>query len=195
MAMNKKEQAEMDRLRSDLALARAMRWPSYPKPAPVTREWIDANLVDGGLKYGKPQRVARGWFINSYVSFVSAPHVTFGCSDGYNHDREGDTTAVQQMGCMYATKEEALQALRWEVTERVAAILAEKPVQISDYERGQRDTLNALLALNPKAAQRLHILQGGTEETFENQQGQLPFDVVFWVSEVAEQLGIQPVAS
>jgi hypothetical protein len=32
--------------------------------------------------------------------------------------------------------------------------LSEKSVQISDYERGQRDMLNAILALNPKAAQR-----------------------------------------
>ena len=124
MAMNKKEQAEMDRLRSDLALARAMRWPSYPKPAPVTREWIDANLVDGGMQMGRRQRVARGWFINSYIDGYGSPRATFGCSDGYGHNSDGDTTTTQKMGRMYATKEEALQALRWEVTERVAAILA-----------------------------------------------------------------------
>ena len=70
--------------------------------------------------------------------------------------------------------------------------LSEKAQQISDYERGQRDILNALLALNPKAAQRLHIVSGGTDETFANHEGKLPFDVVFWVAEVADQLGIQP---
>jgi hypothetical protein len=70
--------------------------------------------------------------------------------------------------------------------------LSEKSVQISDYERGQRDMINALLALNPKAAQRLHMVGGGTEETFDNHEGRLPFDLVFWVTEVAEQLGIEP---
>lgn len=70
--------------------------------------------------------------------------------------------------------------------------LSKKSVQISDYERGQRDTLNAILDLNPKAAQRLHMVSGGTEDTFANHEGRLPFDVVFWVTEVAEQLGIEP---
>lgn len=60
------------------------------------------------------------------------------------------------------------------------------------YGKGRRDVLNAILALNPKAAQRLHMVSGGTEETFANHDGRLPFDVVFWVTEVAEQLGIEP---
>jgi hypothetical protein len=60
------------------------------------------------------------------------------------------------------------------------------------YDRGRRDVLNALLALNPRAAQRLHMISGGTEETFNNHAGKIPFDVVFWVAEVAEQLGIKP---
>lgn len=61
-----------------------------------------------------------------------------------------------------------------------------------EYDQGRRDVLNALLALNPKAAQQLHILKGGTEETFNNHEGKLPFDVAFWVTEVADQLGIEP---
>lgn len=61
-----------------------------------------------------------------------------------------------------------------------------------DYDRGRRDMLNALLALNPKAALALHIVHGGTEKTFTNPEGKLPFDVVFWVATVAEQLGIEP---
>ena len=51
--------------------------------------------------------------------------------------------------------------------------------------------LNAILDLNPKAAQKRHIINGGTEETFTNHEGKLPFDVVFWVCEVAAQLGIK----
>lgn len=61
-----------------------------------------------------------------------------------------------------------------------------------EYDRGRRDVLNAILALNPKAALKRHIINGGTEDTFDNHQGQLPFDVVFWVCEVADQLGIEP---
>lgn len=60
------------------------------------------------------------------------------------------------------------------------------------YDRGRRDVLNALLALNPRVAQKLHMIGGGTEHTFSNSEGKLPFDVVFWVTEVAEQLGIKP---
>lgn len=61
------------------------------------------------------------------------------------------------------------------------------------YDRGRRDMLNALLALNPHVAQRWHMISGGTEQTFTNHEGRLPFDVVYWVTEVAEQLGIEPV--
>lgn len=78
---------------------------------------------------------------------------------------------------------------------RAALAAARTPlasVEGVDYDRGRRDVLNAILALNPKAAQRLHMVSGGTEETFANHDGRLPFDVVFWVTEVAEQLGIEP---
>jgi hypothetical protein len=72
------------------------------------------------------------------------------------------------------------------------AAIARQPKIDERYDQGRRDVLNAILALNPKVAQKLHILSGGTEETFNNHEGRLPFDVVFWVTEVAEQLGIQP---
>ena len=65
-------------------------------------------------------------------------------------------------------------------------------VSEADYDRGRRDVLNAILAPNPAVAQKHHVIYGGTEATFKNHQGQLPFDVVFWVCEVAEQLGIEP---
>jgi len=57
------------------------------------------------------------------------------------------------------------------------------------YERGRRDMLNALLAPNPIAAARLARLSNSEPDV----EGRLPFDVVFWVSEIAEQLGIKPV--
>jgi hypothetical protein len=134
MAMNKKELAEVDRLRSDLALARAMRWPSYAKPASMTHEEIKASLVDGGKRFGVTQRVARGWFYNAYLGSHSAHRVTYGCSDGLNHDSDGDTTSTQQMGRMYATKREALQALRLDLTETCAKVLAAVDRQIDEEE-------------------------------------------------------------
>lgn len=134
MAMNKKEQAEMQRLRDDLALVRAMRWPDYPRPSPVNREWIDANLVDGGEQYGRRQKVARGWFYNAYLGSISGHGVSYGCSSGMSHNTHGDTTTTQQMGRMYATKREALQALRLELTEKCAGVLAAVDRQLTDCD-------------------------------------------------------------
>lgn len=124
MAMNKAEKAEMERLRNDLALARAMRWPDYPRPEPMTREEIDAALVEGGEKWGKRQRVARGWFYNAYLGGYGPPKVTYGCSDGFHHSTTGDTTSTQQMGRMYRTEEDAWQCLRLDLTEQCAKLLA-----------------------------------------------------------------------
>lgn len=134
MAMNNKEKAEMERLRADLALARAMRWPSYPKPAPVTAQWIKDNLVDGGVRYGQPQKVARGWFYNAYLGGYSSPSATYGCSDGVHHNTQGDTTASQNAGRMFATKREALEALRIDLTEMVAKVLAGVDRQIDEAD-------------------------------------------------------------
>jgi hypothetical protein len=61
------------------------------------------------------------------------------------------------------------------------------------YDRGRRDMLNAILALNPEVARKLHDIRAEDgDEPFSNVLGQLPFDVVFWVCAVAEQLGIEP---
>lgn len=72
--------------------------------------------------------------------------------------------------------------------ERKAWRAAEKKVA-GGYERGRRDMLNALLAPNTIAAAKLARMSGAEPDI----EGQLPFDVVFWVSEVAEQAGIKPV--
>ena len=130
MAMTKKEQAELQRLRDDLDLARAMRWPDYAQPAPMTEAEIKANLVEGGLKYGSRQMVARGWFCAA-----STGRVTYGCSSGLFHSREGDTTNTQNMGVMYATKADALRAMRIEMTQAFARNLAEVDKQIMAEER------------------------------------------------------------
>lgn len=131
MAMTKAERAEMERLWADLAMARAMRWPSYPKPAPMTLEDIKANIVDGGVQYGRPQKVARGWFYNAYLSH-SYPDVTQGCSTGFVHSTSGDVATTQNRGRMYARKVDALRAMRHDLTEFVASILAKVDQQIEE---------------------------------------------------------------
>lgn len=124
--MTKKEQAEFERLRSDLALARAMRWPDYPKPASMTAQEIAAAKVPGGTRYGHPQMVAMGWFQNSY-----SRRVTLGCSDGVHHSTDGNTTGSQNAGIMYRDKADAWRAMRHELTEKYAKELAEIDRQIT----------------------------------------------------------------
>lgn len=127
--MNKKELAEMQRLRDDLALSRAMRWPDYPKPASMSAEQIKANLVEGGTKHGRPQLVARGWFYNAHNGYLS-----YGCSDGNYHDRMGDVTSTQTAGYMFATKVDAARAMRHDMTIAFAAKLAAVDRMIADAE-------------------------------------------------------------
>lgn len=135
MAMTKAEKAELERLRADLALARALRWPDYPRNAPMTRADINANLVEGGINYTKRrQMVARGWFYNAYLGGLWRPNVTYGCSDGIHHNREGDTTTSQQAGVMFSTKRKALQNLRLELTEKCANILADVDRQLAECD-------------------------------------------------------------
>jgi hypothetical protein len=66
---------------------------------------------------------------------------------------------------------------------------AEAQAAITDeYDRGRREVLNSILALNPPIAAKLAELH----ERLADPHGKLPFDVVFWVCEVAAQLGIEP---
>ena len=126
MAMNKAEKAELQAARDALALVRAMHFPDYPVPQPMSREEIEAAKVDGGMQYGSPQKVARGYFYNVYFgSFGEPTKVTYGCSSGSTHSSAGDTTTTQNMGRMYATEADAWRAARHEATTKVAKILAD----------------------------------------------------------------------
>jgi hypothetical protein len=57
------------------------------------------------------------------------------------------------------------------------------------YDQGRRDVLNAILALNPEVSALLAKLHKRDPDP----EGRLPFDVVVWVTAVAEQLGIEPL--
>lgn len=125
MAMNKTEQARVEQLEDALARARALRWPGYHSPAPMTLADIQANLVDGGKKWGITQKVARGYFANAH-----AQRVTYGCSDGIHHNKNGDATDTQQMGRMYALEIDAWRAIRHELTIEYAKTLAKIDAEI-----------------------------------------------------------------
>lgn len=127
MAMTKAEQARMAELEEALRMARAMRWPGYPAPAPMTQADIKANLVEGGIKWNQPQMVARGWFAHT----GSNPGVSYGCSDGTNHNSDGSTTSTQQMGRMFFTEREAWRMVRVSLTEKFAKELARVDAQIA----------------------------------------------------------------
>ena len=136
MAMTKAEKAELEAARNSLALVRAMHFPDYPVPQPMTYEEIKASLVAGGKRFGHTQMVARGWFYNANLGGQGgySNSVTHGCSDGIHHSREGDVTTTQQTGRMYRTKLEALQALRHELTTQAATVLAAVDAQIAGAE-------------------------------------------------------------
>jgi hypothetical protein len=127
--MTKAEQKRMDALDEALALARSMRWPEYNMPASMTEAEIKANLVDGGIKYNSPEKVARGYFANSYTG-----RVTYGCSNGIHHSDEGDRTTTQHMGRMYASEADAWRAVRYEMTLRFAKELARVDLKISETD-------------------------------------------------------------
>lgn len=60
------------------------------------------------------------------------------------------------------------------------------------YDRGRRDMLNAILSPNPEVARKFHDICADEGEEFTNAYGKIPFDVLIWVTAVAEQLGIEP---
>ena len=58
---------------------------------------------------------------------------------------------------------------------------------VSEYERGQRDLLNALLAPNPEVAAKFAKMCNCDPDV----HGRMTMDTAFWITEVAVQLGIK----
>lgn len=131
MSMNKTEQAHMATLEHALRLARALHWPTYAEPAPMTREEIEAAKVPGGCRRytSEPQRVALGWFGGTY----DGGNVRNGCSDGINHG-DGNTTTTQGMGRLFRTEAEAWRFVRMELTRQYAERLAKIDAKLQELE-------------------------------------------------------------
>ena len=126
MAMNKTEQKRVADLERDIAWLKALSWPHYAMPASMTYDEIKANLVEGGLRHGRPQMVAKGFAANAYQDGRVSPI----CSNGVNHGH-GDTTTTQGMGRLFANEADAWRVLRLELTERYASNLARIDAEIA----------------------------------------------------------------
>ncbi len=144
MTMNKAELARVAKLEADLAMARALRWPTDPEPVTMTAAEIkDAAIHPSrAVGYRGPgPKVAHGWFVNTYSA-----RVTKGCSDGSNHDKSStEQTSTQSSGPMYRTESEAWRVLRHAKVLEVAAILAKIDAEIERSTAGetQRDIFRA----------------------------------------------------
>lgn len=110
MAMTKAERAEMDRLREELALARALRYSGMQAPERMP-------LPDTGFQ--------NGWSFNVHSGEVSGMW-TERMAHGWGHRAEGGTGgSVSQNGRrIYSTRRDALIALRLAMEEQSAKKLA-----------------------------------------------------------------------
>lgn len=91
MAMTKKEREEMERLRSDAEMYRALRWSDGEPPKPMRVEWLGGKLQ-------------AGWFVNEYkaANLDGWDVVSLGCSNGASHSRSRtDKTESQGAGVLY----------------------------------------------------------------------------------------------
>lgn len=121
MAMTKAEKARMEELETALALC----WPAYAEPQVMTAEEVRASTVVLPSRSESSMRTrtgAIGWFFNAHTG-----EVTKGWSNGVSHCREGeygDSSASQQHGRIYRTREQAAMAMRIEMSREFARKLA-----------------------------------------------------------------------
>lgn len=127
MAMNKTERALLDTYVTGMRQARALRWPEFEPPAPMTRAEIDLELAGPNAieveRYSSTTRVFKGWYFNEYrgcVEPVGAAAVHYCYFDHTGMKVSGWTQAAR----IYRTREDALRALRHVMTVKAANELA-----------------------------------------------------------------------
>lgn len=128
MAMTKAEKEMMTKLELQLKLERALRWPQYEEPKPIGKDGIKSLLQATGA------RVVQGWFFNEH-----AMRVTHGCSNGLYHNWS-DTENPNSQGCgrMYASRGDAIGALRYEITRQFARELLRLDELLLKEQEGER---------------------------------------------------------
>lgn len=100
----------------------ALCWPIEPEPQPM-------NISE--KREGKPWgSLLVGWWINAYCAIGSTGSVYNaigqGCTNSVHHSTWSTTkTDSQNCGRFYATKKDAILALRWEVCRKFAKTLSQ----------------------------------------------------------------------
>ncbi|TCN30300.1 hypothetical protein [Sinorhizobium americanum] len=117
------------------------------------------------------------WLMNAIDTYTKAPSLI--------EDWSPADDPAEIVGDLYNRFEESINCHRADLDRLKAAEAALAGVDA--YDRGRRDMLNAILALNKEAAAGLAELHEREADPY----GKLPFDVVYWVTFVAGQLGIK----
>lgn len=139
MAMNKKEQAEFDKLKFDLASAKALSWTSKVFP--------DLMPPKG---FGE---LSKGWMYR-----VHSQSVVPACSSSIGHDiGRDDRTTSQQPKALYSTKLLALRALRHEAEVIAAVTLANIDYQIEIAVRDEKQSAAATVTIPANDLKKLVI--------------------------------------
>lgn len=118
MAMNKKEKAELDKLKQELRLAKALRWtvpiePDVSPPPPFTE-------------------MKRGWLYNDYIT---SARVEPACASSHFHAfGQTDRTTTQGTRSLFSSRLLALKALRHRLELKCAEILAKIDKDIEEIE-------------------------------------------------------------
>lgn len=113
MAMTKTERVAMDKLADDLRLAKALSWPTE-RPMRVDT----TAALEGRSAWSEP---VRAWWFNLHNAAVQE-----GCFGSHQHSkwRTDKTDAQGSGGPWFASKRDALLALRQAATEDCAKRLA-----------------------------------------------------------------------
>lgn len=122
MAMTKAEKARYEQMEEARDMARALRWPEYAEPAPMTADEIKANAtLEAKTSWGGANCVCEAWRVISYQGGT----VTKIYTDG--HMVVSDLTSgswSRDVGPLYRTREDALRVLRIRKTADYASHLA-----------------------------------------------------------------------
>jgi hypothetical protein len=116
MVMNKKEQSEMDELRKQLYIARALRFTEFVEKDVSPDDWSKLTI---------------GWTYNAYNGKVSES-----CSTtNYHAIGRTDKTNTQRGIEMYSTELLAYKALRYEMEQKFANELSEIDKKIDELKK------------------------------------------------------------
>lgn len=107
-ALTKAQQAEMDKLREDVRLARALSWPTFPRPEPMPN--------DPKLAYGKLQE---GWEVRG----DSVVMVYFN-SIGVYKTQQIKSGSKRNYHRIFATQQDAVRERIWDVAIECAHRMA-----------------------------------------------------------------------